>query len=272
MIDVAGGGAVERNRGDVCVMFSGGMDTTLAAAKLLDAGEAERLHLLTFCNGFCVRAESSRVHVEELRRRYGENRIIHEISNIAEAFEQIRSPLIELVRTYRSTLVFDLCCRLSFETSAIIYALNNGIASVADGTNIDQGRLFLEKPAYLRVTKAFFAEHGIDYFSPVYSRCEGGRKMRIQEMRDMGFSMGPPALEKLNISNSLFQQPFCLVGIHTFFFTSFLRNAPLLKHMISKLNLSVEDAIRLREERQEIARRIVREQTIDADPDLVRRR
>ncbi len=246
------------------MMFSGGMDTTLAAAQLLESGEAERLHLLTFCNGFCVRVESSRLHVEELRQHYGADRIIHDISYVTEIFEEMRAPLVDLVRKYRSTLVFDLCCRLSFETSAIIYALNNGIRHVADGTDVHQGRLFLEKPAYLRVARAFFAEHGIDYFSPVYG-AQGGREGRIEALRQRGFTVGPPALERLNITNSLLHQPFCLAGIHTFFFTSFLRDAPLLKHVIAKLNLGVEDAIRLREERQEVARRIIRERTAAAD-------
>ncbi len=245
---------------DLAMMFSGGLDTTLAAARLLESGEAERLHLLTFCNGFCVGVGNSAVHVEELRRLYGADRVVHEIIYVTEIFEELRSPVVDLVRKWGSTLAIDLCCRLSFETAAIIYCMNNGVAALCDGTNIDQGRLFLEKPEYLRVAREYFAEHGVHYFSPVYGR-SGGRKGRRDELKRRGLSVGPPAFEKLNITSSLFHQPFCLFAIHTFFFTSFLRDAPLLKHVIARYNLPVEKAVAARLDRQEVARRIIARRT-----------
>ncbi|MCX5795278.1 MAG: hypothetical protein NTY77_07290 [Elusimicrobia bacterium] len=243
---------------DVCMMFSGGVDTTLAAAHLLEEDASVRLHLLTFCNGYCVKVGASKTHVVELQEKYGADRLAHRIIYVSEIFERLRRPLPELIRKYGSTLVIDLCCRLSFETAAVIYCLNNGIREVCDGTNIDQGVLFLERPDYLRVIREFFASQGIEYFSPVYAR-SGGRLGRRQEMLKRGFSIGPRFLERLNITSSLFRQPFCLIGIHTFFFTSFLRRLPLLKNVIERCNLPVDRAIACRLERQAIAREIIRE-------------
>ena len=254
------------SKGDVCVMFSGGVDTALAAVQLLETGEADRLHLLTFCNGLCVRVDASKVHVDELRKKFGADRIVHEIIYVADILEEVRSPLAELIRKYQSTLIFDLCCRLSFETASIIYCVNNDIKYVACGTNIDQGKLFLETPAYLQVAKEYFAAYGIDYFSPVYAR-SGGRQARMDRLRDKGLSIGPAAFEKLNITSSLFHQPFCLFGIHTFFFTSFARNLPGIKQVVTRFNLSTETAIEARLDRQEIAHRIIADRTASLSPD-----
>jgi hypothetical protein len=245
-------------REELVMMFTGGVDTTLAAARIMDANQCDRLHLLTFCNGICIKVENSRVHADELKEMYGADRIHHEIIYVTEIFKKIRSPLRELIREYNSTLVFDLCCRLSMESAAIMYSLDNGLSAICDGTNIDQGRLFLERPEYLRVSKEYFASFGIEYFSPVYKKM-GGRLGRREELIQRGFTMGPKILETLNITSCLFTQPFCLMGFHTFFFTSFMRNAPLLKKFIAKHNLSLERAIELRLDRQKIARALIEE-------------
>ncbi|MFH1532811.1 MAG: hypothetical protein ABIK09_18975 [Pseudomonadota bacterium] len=254
-------------RNEICMMFTGGVDTTLAAAQLLEGDASCRLHLLTFCNGMCVGVERSGIHVEELRKIYGADRIIHQITYVTEIFEELRRPIWEQIRKARSTLAVDLCCRLSFETAAIIHCVNNGLTRLADGTNVDQGRLFLEKPEYLKVTREFFAEYGVEYFSPVYQRL-GGREGRIEELRRRGLTVGPKASEKINIGSSLMHQPFCFFGIHTFFFTSFMRDVPLLGKGIARLSLKLEDAIALRHDRQEVARSIIARRTATASEDV----
>jgi hypothetical protein len=248
----------ETNKNDLVIMFSGGTDTTLLSIRILEENKYRRVHLLTFCNGLCIMVENSGKHVQELKKLFGEHRIHHEIIYVTEIFKRIRSPLGKMIRDYSSTLAFDLCCRLSFETAAIIYALENEILSVCDGTNIDQGKLFLERPEYLRVAKDFFTSFGIEYLNPVYSKA-GGRLGRRQQLLSHGMSTGPKIFEILNISTCLLHQPFCLYGFHTFFFTSFVRNFPIIKSLVKKHNLSLEHAIELRLNRQEIARKIIEE-------------
>jgi len=251
-------GGMTSDKRDLAMMFTGGTDTTLAAARILEDDKYARLHLLTFCNGICVKVESSRIHADELIEKHGPDRIHHEITYVTELFKRIRSPVGALIRKYNSTLVFDLCCRLSMETAAIIYALDNGICEICDGTNIDQGRLFLERPEYLRVSKAYFASFGLRYFSPVYGM-SGGRIGRRDELVRRGFTVGPKFLERLNITSCLFTQPFCLMAFHTYFFTSFARKLPLLRSLIARHTLSLDAAIELRLDRQEVARRLVEE-------------
>jgi hypothetical protein len=243
---------------DLVMMFTGGTDTTLAADKIAEAGEYRRIHLLTFCNGICVRVERSRVHAEELVRKHGADLITHEIIYVTELFKRVRSPLKSMIKEYDSTLTFDLCCRLSMESRAIMYALDHDITEICDGTNIDQGRLFLERPEYMRVSKAFFASFGIRYFSPVYAKA-GGRLGRRDDLIRRGFTVGPSFFEKLNISSCLSTQPFCLMAFHTFFFTSFMRKVPLLRGFISKHNLPLDRAIELRLEREKTARAAIEE-------------
>jgi hypothetical protein len=170
----------------------------------------------------------------------------------------VRAPLLPLIRDWRSTLVFDLCCRLSMESSAILYARQHGIDTVADGTNVDQGRLFLERPEYMQVARDFFASYGVSYASPVYAPA-GGREGRREELVRRGFTVGPKAFERVNITSCLFQQPFCLMAIHTFLFTSFLRKAPGWRRVVARTSLSLEDAIAVRLDRQAIARRLIDE-------------
>jgi len=247
-------------------MYSGGVDSTLAVAQLLESDEVSKMHLLTYCNGLCVRVKNSGVHVAELRKRYGADRVYHEISYVTDIFEELRSPIMELIKEYGSTLIFDLCCRLSFETASVIYCVNHGVKAIACGTNIDQGKLFLEKPEYLKVVTDYFAEYGIDYFTPVYGRM-GGRDGRIDRLRERNLSTGPKFFEKISVTSSLFHQPFCLFGIHTFFFTSFAREIPGIKQLSTRFNLSTDDAIRCRLDRQEIARRLIAERTVVATDD-----
>ena len=87
--------------------------------------------------------------------------------------------------------------------------------------------------------------------------------MGFQCQGNAGRSVVPSAftrfLERLNITSCLFTQPFCMMAFHTFFFTSFLRNAPGLRGFIARHTLSVEKAIELRLDRQQIARRLIRE-------------
>ena len=173
---------------DLAMMFTGGVDTTLAAAKLLESNEAERLHLLTFCNGMCVAVNNSGVHVEELRRKYGRSRIIHEISYVTETFEELRNPVAQLIKEWGSTLIVDLCCRLSFETTAITYCINNGITDICDGTNIDQGRLFLEKPEYLHQVSM-----GIYVYEPGV----------FEYLHDDGTSLEADTLERIALKNQI---------------------------------------------------------------------
>ena len=252
------GTSSSRTSGELVMMFTGGTDTTLAAARILDEGEVDKLHLVTFCNGICIKVENSAKHAVELEDMYGAEKIHHEIIYVTEFFERLRSPLLGIVKESGSTLAFDLCCRLSMETAAIIYALDHGIDRVCDGTNIDQGRLFLERPEFLRVAKDYFASFGIEYFSPVYAQ-SGGRLGRRAELIERGFSVGPEFLERLNITTCIGHQPFCMAAFHTFMFTSFVRELPVVGKVIDRFGLPLDRAIELRLDREKIGREIIDE-------------
>ncbi len=70
---------------EAALMFSGGVDSTVAAVKLLD--DFDRVHLLTFSNGYGHYAFGrTRRRVRELDERYP-GRFIHFEASIKSMFE-----------------------------------------------------------------------------------------------------------------------------------------------------------------------------------------
>lgn len=233
-------------------MYSGGLDTTAAALVL--AQDFKRVHLVTFCNGFCIRVSRSKLHFKQLQAKFGADKIIHEIIDAQGIFSQIKTGLMEYIGKYRSPLVFDLCCRLAMETALIIYCLRNNISYVADGNSLAQDQIFLQQAEYMRAVDQFFQDYTIQSIHPVMDYEE--RSRRIKRIGDSGFSKGHEWLEKyLGIGSQLFNQPFCLWAPVPFFFTSGLRKLPF----INKFNLPLEKALEFRKEREAVARECIRD-------------
>lgn len=231
---------------EIALMFSGGLDTTTAAATL--AKVYRRIHLLTFCNGICIRVNASKVHAGELKEKFGSDKFIHRIIYIADLFAQIRKGLKKYLKKYKSPLIFDLCCRLSMEVTTIIYCLENNILYASDGNNPAQDTIFLQQPKYLCRVEAFFKEHGIECIHPVdyfEERC-----VRTDNLKKLGFNSGNKLLEKIGITSQLANQPFCLWAFIAFFFTSWMRHNPIIK----KYSLPLDAAIEFRCNREKIAR------------------
>ena len=59
----------ERRKAHAAVLFSGGSDSTLAAAQILD--ECDRITLLTFDPGYLLFLENTRVHAKKLKEVFG---------------------------------------------------------------------------------------------------------------------------------------------------------------------------------------------------------
>ncbi len=260
----------------ITLMFTGGLDTTLAAAFL--GQQYERVHLLTFCNGFCVGAERNpQKRVKELKRIFGEERFTHQVIYVAELFKRLRDGFAGFLRDaiqHHSPLVFDLCCRLSMDTRTIVYNLEHGIRLVADGNSKSQTEIFIQREEYTAEIRRFMSEYGVDYVTPVYDF--GDREKRRRALREMGFESGSHFLAFLqnlgfnNFSDQFGKQPLCYAAWGPALLTSPIRDWPLIR----SLQLSVEDAIQMRRERERIAREYIeeyfREKFMDVD-ELVER-
>lgn len=244
--------------GDVAVSFSGGLDTTVAVGLLLD--HFERVHLLTYCNGYCLRAHASHDRITRLREVFGRDRIVARTSAMPDTLNALLGDYPRELREVGSPLIFDLCCRLGMEVETIRYCLDRGIAHAADGLNCAQPVIFMLEPEYIAAADRFVAEYGIQFLHPVYHF--GDREARREALRRHGLDDPIKPLQVVQqlgilpqISEQLRTQPLCYAQAPIFVLTSPLRNLPLIR----KFGLPLDDALAFRETRQVIARRLIEE-------------
>jgi hypothetical protein len=242
----------------VAVSFSGGLDTTLGVVLLLE--HFERVHLNIYCNGYCIRAHSPHARVEQLRRRFGEDRIVCRTTAIRDLLDRVLGDYYPDLKRTGSPLIFDLCCRFSMEIATILYCLENDISHAADGLNCAQPVIFMLEPEYIRMANAFMSEYKIQFLHPVYHFGDRDARRALldendlnQEVKLISFVQRAGILPQ--ISEQILTQPLCYAQLPIFLLTSPLRNAPVLR----KFGLPTPHAKAYREERQRIARELIRE-------------
>ena len=253
--------------GDVAVSFSGGLDTTLAVVQLLDV--FQRVHLLTFCNGYCFRMHSHHDRVRALRDAFGADRIVSQTQVVRPQIDELLPEYSADLRRTGSPLIFDLACRFGMEIATIQYCLENGISHAADGLNSAQPVIFILEPGYIRMATAFMGEYGIQFLHPVYHF--GDREKRRSLLDRHGLNVEVKLISFVQrtgilpqISEQILTQPFCYAQVPIFFLTSPLRHAPLLR----RFGLPLGEAKEYRAERQEIGRRLIRDHVAHLGGDL----
>lgn len=127
----------------IAFMYTGGIDTTYIASSL--AEKYRKIHLLTFCNGVCIRTEASKVNYCILKVNSSEEKYERKILSVPMIFKFLREGIIKDIINYKSPLLFDLCCKLVMEAATVIYCKERGIEYVTDGNNPNiQGEIFLQ--------------------------------------------------------------------------------------------------------------------------------
>jgi predicted subunit of tRNA(5-methylaminomethyl-2-thiouridylate) methyltransferase len=185
------------------LMFSGGVDSTVAALKLLD--EFDQVHLLTFSNGYGHYAFGrTRRRVRELDRRHP-GRFVHFQASIKELFEEIcLSTIQEDYREHGSAFMWCMGCKLAMHARSVIYCRRNGIESMADGSAADSDEMVEQMLLSVSMVHHLYRDWGIDYFVPVY---HVSRDEKRRMLRDEGYFMGVPLLDRY-----LGIQPSCIPG------------------------------------------------------------
>ncbi|OGW75955.1 MAG: hypothetical protein A2Z72_04640 [Omnitrophica bacterium RBG_13_46_9] len=235
---------------EIALMYSGGLDTTYAALTLAET--FSKVHLLTFCNGVCLRPRASRKHFSMLREKFGRDKFEHTVIPIAHIFAFLRKNIIKDMLKYRSPLLFDLCCRLSMEIATILYCMDKRVSYATDGSNPrTQGQMFIQQEGYLKLVDKFFSRYGIESVRSYNMLCS--RDEIRQRLRDKGINTEVRWLRFLGISTQLFTQPFCLWAPVAFLFTSATRKIPLIRYF----SLSQEKAIIYRMEKEKLAQRFI---------------
>lgn len=189
------------------VLFSGGTDSTLAAAQMLD--ECDKVTLLTFDPGFLLFINNTKVHAKKLQARFGKDRVDHQIIDIRHFIREILGVDVKAdLREYGFNMSSLVClgCRLSMHSFAIYWCLKNGVPYLADGSIRAQSTIPEQMESVIRRNRRFYSqEYGIRHFSPIYEESESD-----QRLDELGIS-GKKRLKKQFI---LFDtQATCVFGV-----------------------------------------------------------
>lgn len=168
------------------LMFSGGIDSTTAAIRL--ASEFDRVHCLTWGNGYGhYRLGRTRARMAELKRLFGD-RFQHGVGSVQGLFEDLVVNDIEgNWRRRGSGFVWCLGCKLAMHAHSVVYCLEHGIRTLADGSSQSTGEMVEQMLVSVYRIHEFYARYGIDYRTPVYTI---PRSEEIAFLRKEGFRMG----------------------------------------------------------------------------------
>jgi len=155
---------------EAAVLFSGGTDSTLSAARMLEV--CDRVHLLTFQPGFLLFLGNTRKHAGALQRRYGRDRVIHRVlNNYAFYKRMVLGRIVRDLMEYGPNMCVHHCqgCRLAMHARAICYNLEHGIVYLADGSIRKQVAEPTQLEPIIGINASFYLErYGIIYRSPIF--------------------------------------------------------------------------------------------------------
>lgn len=161
------------------VLFSGGTDSTLAAAQMLE--EFDRVTLLTFDPGYLLFIKNTKVHAKKLAAHFGEDRVTHLILDIRHYIKDILgSDPVEDAKEYGFNMSSLVClgCRLSMHAYAISWCLENQVPYLADGSIRAQSTVPEQMETVIRRNRRFYSQvYGIHHFSPIYEESESDRRL-----------------------------------------------------------------------------------------------
>ena len=153
--------------GRIAVLYSGGTDSTCAAA--LMAREAREVHLLTFFEYATRHSPVPTANVERLRRHFTSVQFLHRtipVDTLVRFFSYERYG--HIVRRYGllalSTPGFS---SLSWHVRTIVYCREHGITRVADGLTRELMHFPGHMDGTVELLRDLYAEFGISYENPV---------------------------------------------------------------------------------------------------------
>ncbi len=180
---------------EICIRYSGGTDSTLAAAGM--AEHFKKVHLLTFNTSYPVFSfgliqsdpTNAATHIPYLQDRYGADKFVHRILEVGNLRDDIYFNDYQKAAVEKDFNRVNLCpsCVLSMHIHTIIYCLQNGIKYVSDGANIETGVLPWQTQ-YLRNLlefQQFYKEFGISYIiNPDYHENSDTRLKQLNLIPD----------------------------------------------------------------------------------------
>lgn len=151
------------------VLFSGGTDSTLAAA--LMAERFHEIHLVTYDRFGLFAVEGTGRVARGLQEKFGESRFRHTIINIDQLFKHISYESYFSDIRKHGFFPLSVCglCKLSMHVRTIIYCHDNEIRHVCDGANKGMHLFPDQMKSVIEDLRGLYGRFGIDYTNPVFS-------------------------------------------------------------------------------------------------------
>jgi predicted subunit of tRNA(5-methylaminomethyl-2-thiouridylate) methyltransferase len=199
----------------IALMFSGGVDSTMAALRL--AERYDGVDLVTYHNGYGhYKMMRTARRANQLAKRHP-NVFTHNILSIQNDFERfVLSSLEQDYDDHGSGFVWCLGCKLVMHMRTVLFCLEKGITMAADGSSGDTAEMVEQMPASVQRIRRFYQEYGIGYETPVY---EAKRADSITELKRLGYKLGIPIGDRFLGSQpkckpgELYYMPYLLLGI-----------------------------------------------------------
>lgn len=193
----------DTNNKEISLMFSGGVDSTMAAITL--SAQYSKVHLLTYCNGHGhYNLKNSKNRAKELISKFG-NKFIHRLISIEDLFKKMAiDTLLEDYKEFKSGFIWCLGCKMTMHTRSIIYNLENKIKFMSDGSSQDTSEMVEQMLISVSLIMMFYERYNIDFFVPVYKQT---REEKIKKLKELKFNMGIPIKDRF-----IGIQPRCIPG------------------------------------------------------------
>jgi hypothetical protein len=215
---------MEPIKNEVAVMFSGGIDSLLAAVLLLQT--YDRVHLITFDKGYLEFGVKNNIpNVERLQAQFGVDRVHHEIIDLKKVVKRIAYKKLRKDRKkYNLETRWCVGCRLGMNTGGLLYALEHNLVGYADGSNREQipsdsnlTGTAENYPSIVNSNKNFAADYGVNFLTPTYEF--GSREDRRRKLAELGFDIDFLSLDTTKKLSGLMtkqatkrSQPMCFSG------------------------------------------------------------
>ena len=171
---------------DIALMFSGGLDSTLAADRL--AATHRSVHLLTYRNGHAHWGFGRvRKRVAELEALHP-GRIHYREAPLGDLFQEVVvRTLTEDLSRFGSGFVWCLGCKLTMHAHSLLYCRQNGIPIMADGSAGDTSEMVEQSLVSLSLVSQLYEDWGVRFETPVYAVT---REEKRKELSARGLSLG----------------------------------------------------------------------------------
>ncbi len=156
---------------DICVLFSGGSDSTLVASIM--AEHFRHVYLITYKHCGISKLENTEYNLKNLNRKYGEDKFTHKKIDIDSLFRKFYFDYIfKDIKKY-GVIAIQACgtCKFLMHIQNIIFCLQNNIEFVSDGSASFYGMMAPnESKPGLKLIKDLYQEYGINFLiNPAYN-------------------------------------------------------------------------------------------------------